>query len=315
MPIPSYDELMLPVLRQLAHGPRQIRDITNSLSDEFQLTAEERSQELPSGRGVTVIHSRVGWAKTYLKQAALVAQPRRAWIELTPRGREVLADPPAHLDSAYLRRYPEFLAFLTRSRGASDGETTEAAPLVTSGLEQSASPEERLSAAAKELVESLTLDLLERLRAMQPPQFEALMVDLLLKLGFGGGVASARGERIGRSGDGGVDGVMREDALGLDVVYIQAKRYGAGNAVGPEAIQAFAGSLLERGATKGVFATTSRFTDGAKRAAERLSTQRRIVLIDGDELAKLMIEHGVGVRTVKTVHVQRVDLSDYEDDD
>ncbi len=308
--IPAYEQLMLPLLRRLAAGELHVRALSDALADDFALTAEERAAQLPSGRGVTLIHSRVGWAKTYLKQAGLVAQPRRGWVALTKSGEGVLTAPPERLDAAYLARFPEFAAFLERSRRAEDSGAAAAQPSAPAG----ASPEEQIASATQALRASVAAELLERLALLQPPRFEALIVDLLHHLGFGGGTASRRGERLGQSGDGGVDGVMREDALGLDVVYIQAKRYAPGRSVGPEAIQAFAGSLLEHGATKGVFVTTLRFTDGARGSARRLSTQRRIVLIDGDELAQLMIEHGVGVRTTRTIRLQRVDLSDCEED-
>ncbi len=296
----------MPVLRELLGGERSMRELSNALAEKLRLSESELLEELPSGRGVTVLHSRVGWAKTYMKQAGLVAQPRRGVVALTQRGREVASSGRASIDSRFLRQYEEFIAFQSRSRR----DETQANGL-TGVAADDATPEERLQEAYKALQAGLSVELLDRLRVLPPARFEALIVDLLLALGFGGG---RRGERIGMSGDGGVDGIIREDALGLDVVYIQAKRYAATQAVGPEAIQAFAGSLLERGATKGVFATTSRFTDGAKRAAERLSTQRRLVLIDGDELARLMIEHGVGVRTAETLRIQRLDLSPYEDD-
>jgi restriction system protein len=311
--IPTYEQLMLPLLRRLAAGEQHVRALSDALADDFALSTEERAAQLPSGRGVTLIHSRVGWAKTYLKQAGLVVQPRRGWVALTTLGEGVVAAPPERLDAAYLARFPDFAAFLERSRRAEDSEA--AAPVVARpSAPPAASPEEQIASATQALRASVAAELLERLAQLHLSRFEALIVDLLHHLGFGGGTASRRGERLGQSGDGGVDGVMREDALGLDVVYIQAKRYAPGRAVSPEAIQAFAGSLLEHGATKGVFVTTSRFTDGARSSARRLSTQRRLVLIDGDELAQLMIEHGVGVRTTQTIRLQRVDLSDYEED-
>ncbi|MCX8133315.1 MAG: restriction endonuclease [Roseococcus sp.] len=243
---------------------------------------------------------------------------RRGEYAVSNAGRALLEHPPQRITLAFLtERYPSIRTFRGDPEPGRGGETLLLDPQTESLAPPIlvATPEERLSQAVAEMKAKLAAELLDRLRAMSPDAFEEIIVQLLIALGFGGGPSLARGESIGKSGDGGVDGVLREDALGLDVIYIQAKRNGADNAVGPDRIQAFAGSLLERGATKGVFATTSRFTEAAKKAAERLSTQRRIVLIDGEELARLMIEHGVGVRTVETIRIQRVDLSDFEEEE
>ncbi len=249
--------------------------------------------------------NRVNWAFTYLHKAGLLERTGRGEYRITLAGQSVLADPPSKITIGFLQEVSQaFREF----REATDSNAEASA---IEGAEPARTPEEQLQEAHRAMQVGLAAELLDRLRGLPPARFEVLMVDLLLALGFGGG---RRGDRIGMSGDGGVDGIIREDALGLDVVYIQAKRYAASQPVGPEVIQAFAGSLLERGATKAVFATTSRFTDGAKRAAERLTTQRRLVLIDGDELARLMIEHGVGVRTTETLRIQRLDLTPYEDD-
>lgn len=320
MAVPDFQSLMLPVLRALASGVSRTPDLIARASDDFHLTAEERATLLPSGRQ-PVINNRVHWSLAYLNRAGLVNRLKRGEYALTADGQALLAEAPDRITVAFLsERYAGVRAFRGEDAGEAGAARVSGAasgmdiPL-TASLPVVATPEERLLAANEELRTALTVDLLDRLRQMSPSAFEAILVQLLLALGFGGGPAAARGETLGRSGDGGVDGVLREDALGLDVVYIQAKRNSADNTVGPDKIQAFAGSLLERGATKGVFATTSRFTEAAKRAAERLSTQRRIVLIDGEELARLMIEHGVGVRTVQTIRIQRVDLSDYEEDE
>jgi restriction system protein len=308
---------MLPVLRALSEGPVRAPELIGRMAAAFGLTEEERAKLLPSGRQA-VINNRVHWALTYLHRAGLVERVRRGEYALSGPGRVLLDRPPERITLAFLtKHYPGVRAFRGETESTPGGETllfeapadSTAAPILV------ATPEERLSQAVAEMKAKLAGELLDRLRAMSPDAFEEIIVQLLIALGFGGGPSLARGESIGKSGDGGVDGVLREDALGLDVIYIQAKRNGADNAVGPDRIQAFAGSLLERGATKGVFATTSRFTDAAKKAAERLSTQRRIVLIDGEELARLMIEHGVGVRTVETIRIQRVDLSDYEEEE
>lgn len=325
MAIPDYETLMLPLLRLAAgHMEIQVRDATAALADEFGLSPDERAALIPSGRGVSVMHSRVGWAKTYLKQAGLLTQPRRGWIAVTARGRDALAREPQKIDNDFLERFPEFQAFKLRSRRTNgEGSTEEAATNHPVDLPparpdpslsfSAASPEERLTAAAQELTTALVGEVLERLRLITPDSFERLIVDLLLGMGFGGSRADA-GARLGRSGDGGVDGVIREDALGLDVVYLRAKRYAADNPVGPDAIRAFVGALLAQGATKGVFVTTSRFTPAAREAGAQYRGQR-LVLLDGEELARLMIDHEVGVRTVEVVKLRRVDLSDYEDEE
>lgn len=334
--IPDYETLMLPVLRHVAGaGEAHIGEIAAAMADEFALTAEERAAQLPSGRGVTVVRSRAQWARTYMVQAGLLEAVRRGVVRATERGRALLAEDHARLDSRLLRRFPEFVAFQARSRnGAEDGDAADghataapgggaasASPVARRPAAPSAdpaslaaTPAERLASADREMRAVLASALLDRVRRLAPEAFERLMVDLLLAMGFGGSHAEA-GRRLGQSGDGGVDGVIREDALGLDVVYIQAKRYAADRPVGPNAVREFAGALLSHGARKGVFATTSGFTRAAQDERERLASQQRIVLIDGDDLARLMIEHEVGVRVTQTVKVYRLDLDPYEDDD
>jgi restriction system protein len=210
-----------------------------------------------------------------------------------------------------MQHYPGVRAF-TRGEGAAPSDTTtphaEAPPEA-----QVQTPRERLETAEREMRAALLAELLDRVRAITPDAFEQLIVDLLVRMGYGGSRAEAA-QRLGRSGDGGIDGIIREDALGLDAVYIQAKRYAEDNPVGAPAVQGFAGALLGNGATKGVFVTTSRFTSAAREAAQSYRTHR-IVLIDGAELAALMIEHEIGVRTVQTIRIQRVDLDSYEEEE
>lgn len=345
MAIPDYETLMLPVLRHVAAaGEAHIGEIAEAMCDEFGLTPDERAALLPSGRGATVIRSRSQWARTYMAQAGLLEPVRRGVVRATDRGRAMLSEGHARLDSRLLRRFPEFVAFQSRSRngtedggGEGEGAADAAAPVAAPGgavggaraaaaaavAEPSAAarggaeattPAERLATADREMRAALASDLLDRVRRLTPEAFERLMVDLLLAMGFGGSHAEA-GRRLGQSGDGGVDGVIREDALGLDLIYIQAKRYAAANTVGSGAIREFAGALLSHGARKGVFATTSAFTRAAQEERDRLASQQRIVLIDGEELARLMIEHEVGVRVKQVVKVHGLDLEPYEGDD
>lgn len=324
MAIPRYEAVMLPLLRRTAAiGDAHIRDLAAAMADEFALSSEERAVLLPSGRGVAVIRSRTGWTRSYLVQAGLLESVRRRVVRVTERGADVLRDPPPQLDNEFLARFAEFREFAARSRSrapdqgsgtmfgsppsSDNGSTTVETP-------PASSPAERLEAAERELRVALAAELLSRVRGLDPSAFEQLIVDLLVKIGYGGSHREAA-ERLGRSGDGGIDGVIREDALGLDAVYIQAKCYAVNNTVGSGAIREFAGSLLTRGATKGVFVTTSSFSTAAKEEARQLGSHKRVVLIDGEELARLMIEHEVGVRTVQTVRVQRLDLDAYEDED
>ncbi|WP_439579357.1 restriction endonuclease [Elioraea sp.] len=311
MAIPDYETLMLPLLRLIEPGPLAIRDISSRLSDQYALTAEERARQLPSGKGVTVIHSRAGWAKTYLKQAGLVSQPRRGVVELTARGRALLAENPSHIDNTALSRYPEFVAFKERSRAEAKAPTEQGALPMLNGERSIATADERIDLAAAELDVTLREDLLVRLKLSDPRFFERVVIDVLKALGYGAG-SGGMAEATGGSGDGGIDGVIDEDRLGLDRIYVQAKRYGE-QAVGAPVIQNFIGALQMRGASKGVLITTSRFSNQAETAARTIPSMR-IVLIDGDRLAGLMIRHNVGVRTERTVEIKKLDFDYFEPD-
>jgi restriction system protein len=260
---------------------------------------------------VTVIHSRVGWAKTYLKQAGLVSQPRRGVVELTQRGSNLLRTNPETVNDEVLSRYPEFRAFKVRSRSEAkpdepDPPRTKVGPAVT----PAGSPDEQIDGLAGELEADLRSTLLSRIVASSPEFFEQLIVDLILAMGYGGSRADA-GERIGRSGDGGLDGVIREDRLGLDQLYLQAKRYQPGNRIGVDAVRSFAGALNDVGAQKGVFITTSSFSPEAIAYAIRQQT-KRIVLIDGERLTRLMVQFNIGVRLQRVVEIKRIDLEYFD---
>ena len=316
MTIPTYDVLMLPVLRLCAERLWIMRDLVDRVADDLHLSHPEREQVIPSG-SVTVITSRVHWAKTYLKQAGLVEQPKRARVQISARGREVLARNPTKIDTALLQGFDEFRAFLSRTK-AEDAPSAPVAltptisnPLSVPIVETTNTPEEQITSASLTLNESLRDALMARVLEGNPTFFEKMIVDLLLAMGYGGSRADA-GEQLGGTGDGGVDGVIREDQLGLDRVYLQAKRYQPGNTVGSEAVQAFMGALVGKGAQKGVLITTSIFSKAALNVA-RQSGHLRLVLIDGDELTKLMVRFGVGVRIARTVDIKRIDL-DYFDD-
>jgi restriction system protein len=305
MPIPDFQTLMLPVLRQAASGEVRIGDVVERLAEEFYLTPEERSHLLPSGRQTT-FSNRVHWAKSYLSKAGLVEMTRRAHFRITERGREVLAKSPERIDTNFLTQFEEFQAF---KDGQDDPETPT--PVETgSSADPSLTPDEVMRAASRQLETTLASELLQRVMAGTPAFFESLVVRLLFAMGYGGTVNDLDKALVGKSGDGGVDGVIDQDPLGLDRIYVQAKRYADGNSVGAGAVRDFFGSLDCFKASKGLFVTTSTFSPSARETAEMLS--RRIVLVDGAQLARLMIRHGVGCRVEETLTIKKLDEEFFE---
>ena len=305
MAIPDYQSLMLPVLAASADGEVRISDVRSKLADQLKLSPEDREKLLPSKRQ-GLFENRVHWAKFYLGKAGLVESARRGHFAITERGRQVLATHPKRLDNDYLDRFEEFRQFKERSTGTNGQHPlpVEAAP-----TSQAETPDEIMRAAHKQIDASLAQELLDRIRTAAPAFFERLIVTLLLSMGYGGSVSDA-GRALGRSGDDGIDGVIDQDALGLDRVYVQAKRYMQGNNVGPGAIRDFFGSLDRHKAAKGLFVTTSTFSTSARETAEYLS--KRIVLIDGEQLAALMIRHNVGCRVEDTLHIKKIDEDFFE---
>ncbi len=301
--VPDYQSLMLPVLRAAAAGERRIGAVVQGLAEELGLSEAARAALLASGRQ-TIFANRVHWAKTYLAKAGLVEATRRGHFRLTQRGADVIAANPERIDNRFLSRFEEFRQFSDRSAQSTDDEVV---PEPADAAEQT--PDEIMRAAHRRIEAALAEDLLDRVRAAPPDFFERLIVNLLLAMGYGGSAADA-GRALGRSGDDGVDGVIDQDALGLDRVYIQAKRYAAGNSVGPGAIRDFFGSLDRHKAAKGLFVTTSGFTSSARETADYLS--KRIVLIDGEQLTRLMIRHNVGCRIEEVLHVKKVDEDFFE---
>jgi len=312
MAIPDYETVMLPLLRLSANGPISMRDAATRLGSELGLSPDEQTQLLPSG-SATVLASRVGWAKTYLKQAGLLAQPARSIIEITQRGREVLAAHPQRIDGNLLRQFPEFRDFEERSRVGRTSSAQSATAVASAELPAPPPlpPEERIQQAHAELDAALRSALLETIMQVSPDFFENLVLDLLGAMGYGGQRAGAR-ERLGKSCDGGVDGLIREDELGLNRLYLQAQRYQPVNKVGVDTIRSFAGALDDHGADKGIMITTSSFSPDAQAYAKR-NQRKRIILIDGQELADLMIRFNVGVRLQRTFEMKRVD-QDYFDE-
>lgn len=295
--IPDYQALMRPVLGQIAKGERHIRQIVEDVGNELALTEAEKSERLPSGLE-TIISNRVHWAKTYLKQAGLVEPTKRAHFVITARGLEALNDPNITINNQYLKRFEEFRVFLTGGNRTATGATD---PEVEN---EAVTPDEALRRAHRKIHESLATDLLDRILQMPPAFFEELIVRLLTSMGYGGSSENA-GKAIGRSGDGGVDGVIDQDPLGVDQIYIQAKRYSATNTIGSGAIRDFFGGLSLKRAQKGIFVTTSTFSTSAIETAAGLGG--RIVLIDGQQLARLMIRYNVGCRDEEVLHIKKLD--------
>ncbi|NNE24553.1 MAG: restriction endonuclease [Rhizobiales bacterium] len=301
MTIPDYQSLMLPVLRSAAAGEVRISKVVDQLADELNLTEDERSELLPSGRQ-TIFSNRVHWAKTYLSKAGLLESTRRAHFILTDRGRMLLSQNPTRIDNECLSQFPEFVEF--RSRRKADEERPDHITPEQSLASEDKTPDEIIRTAHQELNQTLRDELLDRILASSPAFFEQLVVNLLIEMGYGGSIEEA-GRKLGRSGDGGVDGVIDQDALGLDRVYVQAKRYMPGNTVGSGAVRDFFGSLDRFKAAKGIIIATSSFTRDAIETGEQLS--KKIVLIDGDQLAGLMVRYNVGCRVDEALYLKKID--------
>jgi restriction system protein len=303
MAIPDYETLMLPVLKIAGNGQEhRVSDVVDQLAREFNLTEEERQQLLPSGKQATFTN-RVAWAKTYLVQAGLLEATKRAHFRITDRGRKVFAETPARIDSEYLSQFPEFIQFRERSHPPGKPVSSDASEVTATSVDTQ-TPDELLRSTVKQIEAVLGKELLNRVLQAPPAFFERLIVKLLLAMGYGGSEDNS-GRIVGQSGDGGIDGVIDQDALGLDRVYVQAKRYALENGVSEPEIRGFSGSLGAAKANKGVFVTTSYFTQPAKSFAERHPS--RIVLIDGAQLATLMIRHNVGVRIEESLYLKKVD--------
>jgi restriction system protein len=299
--IPDYQAVMLPILNIIAdEKEHSFREIVDILSSQYNLTDEQRKELLPSGRQA-IFDNRVGWAKTYLKKAGLLSYPKRAYIQLTARGKSILEEKPDKIDAKYLRRFEEFNHFQNIS--AQENIITENE--IVDSIDKT--PEEIIESAYQNMKNTLADEILEKIRNVDPAFFERLVVELLVKMGYGGSMKDA-GKAIGKSGDEGIDGTIKEDKLGLDIIYIQAKRWKDGNPVGRPEIQKFVGALAGQGAKKGVFITASSFTKEALDYTPRNET--KIIMIDGNQLANLMIEYNLGVSTQQSYEIKKLD-SDY----
>lgn len=298
MTVPDYQSLMLPLLKALRDGEEHsLHEVIEILADQFELNDDERRELLPSGRQAK-LDNRVAWARTYLKKAGLLESTGRGKFQINDRGLAVLREDPPEINVKFLEQFPEFLEFR-------DGSSKDVSADPENGAtDKTRTPEEVLEAGYQNLRKDLAQDLLDRIMGCSPDFFERLVVDLLVAMGYGGSRKDA-GEAVGRSGDGGIDGIIKEDKLGLDAVYIQAKRWEG--TVGRPTVQAFAGSLMGNRAGKGVLITTSQFTREANDYVKGIQ-QPKIVLIDGEQLAQFMIDHDIGVADVATYRIKRVDL-------
>lgn len=301
MAIPDYQSIMLPLLSVSSDGERRIGEVVFQLTSQLELNDEDRAALLPSDKQ-TIFANRVHWAKTYLAKAGLLLSTKRGHFRISERGKEVLKQGPATIDNRFLSQFVEFRAFTDKAKENEASIATEAE--LDASTSDPATPDETMRLAHAKFESALAQELLERILASPPDFFERLIVNLLLSMGYGGRAVDA-GRAIGKSGDDGVDGVIDQDALGLDRVYVQAKRYAPGNNIGSGAIRDFFGSLDRHKAAKGLFVTTSTFSLSAKETAELLS--KRIVLIDGKMLTALMIRYNVGCRVEETLQIRKLD--------
>lgn len=299
MSIPDYQTIMLPLLQFLGDGKeKSMSESVDNISQRFKLSDDEKSLLLPSGKQ-TVISNRVGWAKTYMKKAMLIDSPRRGFFCITERGKKVLFEKPKGINVKYLEQFKEFVDFREIKTEPLDN-TRSTSPLT---------PMELLENGYLRLRNELAGELLRQIKQCTPGFFEKLVIDLLLGMGYGGSFKDA-GKAIGQSGDGGIDGIIKEDKLGLDVIYVQAKRWE--NVVGRPEIQKFAGALLGQKARKGVFITTSGFTKDAREYVGQVDS--KIILIDGETLADQMIDYGVGVANVTTYQIKKIDIDYFSEE-
>lgn len=297
MAIPTFEEIMLPLLKLLSdQNIYSISEIRESLELYFKLTDEEKNRILPSGTQ-TYFSNRVNWAKTYLLKASLIESPQRGSIKISQLGLDILKENPKEINSKYLERFPSFNEFI--HRGKAKNKDVNKSP----SLEDQKTPREIMESVYENLRFDLMGDLLSNIKNCSPKFFENLVVDLILKIGYGGSRLDA-GKAIGRTGDGGIDGIIKEDKLGLDAIYIQAKRWEG--TVGRPEIQKFIGALLGQKAKKGIFITTSRFSPDAKEYVKGIDS--RVILIDGEELANLMIDYDIGVSKIVEYELKKIDL-------
>lgn len=297
MTVPDFQTIMLPLLKVAEDGQEHSgHEFLEQLSRYFELSDEDLNELLPSGKQ-TRFYNRVGWARTYLIKSRLLEMPRRSFYKITERGIDVLKSNPNRIDMNYLKRFPEYIEFKEKENEKEEKEQVE-------DVEES-TPEENLESAYQEIRDTLALEVLENVMSCSPAFFERLVVELLVAMGYGGSRRDAA-RAVGQTGDEGIDGIIDEDRLGLDTIYIQAKKWA--NSVGRPEIQKFVGALAGRRARKGIFITTSSFSSEAVRYASDIDP--KVILIDGKRLAELMMDYNIGVNEVTTYKLKRID-SDY----
>lgn len=302
MAIPDFQSIMLPLLRLLKDKEEHfIGDAVDKLADEFNLSDQDRRELLPSGKQA-IFNNRVAWAKSHLKMADLLEATRRGYFKVTERGLDVLAQNPPKINIKFLNQFEDFKQWRT---GGKQGDSSQ----TDADEEEDKTPEEVLETAYQNIMDNLANDLLQQIKDSPPSFFETIVVELLVKMGYGGSRKDA-GRAIGKSGDEGIDGIIKEDRLGLDIIYIQAKRWE--NTVGRPEIQKFAGALQGQRAKKGIFITTSNYSREAQEFASRIDT--KIVLINGDQLAQYMIDYNIGVTTVSNYEMKKIDMDYFIDD-
>ena len=301
MAIPTYEECMLPLMKIAEDGKEHLfREATDALINQFNLTEKEKQELLPSGSAF-VINNRIGWARTYLTKAGLLLKTKRGYFRISEEGKKLLQKKPAFINTKMLKEYDAFNEFqTTKETDNSENNKTE------HNIQQSITPHELLESGYLSIKNELADELLSTIKNISPSKFEKLVIDLLVKMGYGGSIKEAA-TVVGKSGDEGIDGIIKEDKLGLDVIYIQAKKWDSGTIGRPE-IQKFAGALLGKKAKKGIFITTSTFTNEAKKYVTDIDA--KIILLDGKQLTELMIENNLGVSTQDVYTIKRID-SDY----
>lgn len=298
MAVPDFQSIMLPLLKIAEDGQEHSgHEFLERLAEFFNLSDDELNEVLPSGKQ-TRFYNRVGWARTYLIKSKLLEMPRRSFYKITERGKEVLKSNPDRIDMNYLKRFPEYIEFKSKENEKDKGEQKE------ENTEES-TPEEILEGAYQEIRDNLALEVLENVMSCSPAFFERLVVELLVAMGYGGSRRDAA-RAVGQTGDEGIDGIIDEDRLGLDTIYIQAKKWA--NNVGRPEIQKFVGALAGKRARKGIFITTSSFSSDAVKYASDIDT--KVILIDGKRLAELMMDYNIGVNEVTTYKLKKID-SDY----
>lgn len=298
MSVPDFQTIMLPLLKVVSDGEKSVNEATDIVANGFLLSEDDMAELIPSGKQ-TVIRNRTQWAATYLSKAGLLERPRRGYLKITLEGKKALDTNPKFINIDFLQRYESFRKFKEGSQNLNDNDTSTVSE---------ETPEDLISAAYKKYAETTKDELLELILKSSPTFFEHLIIDLFKAMGYGG---RGKTTHVGKSGDGGVDGIINEDPLGLEKIYLQAKRYSPENKIQIDQLRSFCGTLSERGANKGIFVTTSTFVSSAHEYVQRVP--QSMILIDGPELTRLLYEYDVGVRTAEVIKLKKPDIDYFED--